>query len=288
VFGLNLAGQGTVELQGIGFTDLTNTHTISAGTLTLFFWDELSSPTAFALAGAADTTATLNAAGTAVVGSLIQIDSEVLEVTAVAGASYTVARGSHGSTAAGHLVGAKVYHLQRNVTIVPFVKNFFGSPASGSYSASVFLPDVRVAAAEFFVTNGRGSSLVSTASFGATVDQGLRTLSGGQLSIQVDGYLAVQTDAAPPLVMDTSLAARDIFAVVREAPSGGAVELRVRLDDAEYCTLTIADGATISNSVSGFGLGPLSTGRRVRLDIVSVPGAAGTLPGRDLTVTVRL
>ncbi len=154
--------------------------------------------------------------------------------------------------------------------------------------ASVFLPDVRVAAGEFFVTNGRGSSLVAPASFGATVDQGLRTLSGGQVSIQVDGYLAIQTDAAPPLVMESSLAARDIFAVVRQAPAGGAVELRVRQDDVSYCTLTIADGATVSNSVSGFGLGPLVAGARVSLDITSVPGAAGTLPGRDLTVTVRL
>ena len=50
VFGLNLAGQGTIELVGIGFTDLTNTHTIMAGTLSLFSWNELSSPTTFTLA----------------------------------------------------------------------------------------------------------------------------------------------------------------------------------------------------------------------------------------------
>ena len=50
VFGLNLAGQGTIELVGISFTDLTNTHTISAGTLTLFYWNELNSPSAFTLA----------------------------------------------------------------------------------------------------------------------------------------------------------------------------------------------------------------------------------------------
>ena len=35
VFGLSLAGQGTVDLIGLSFTDLTNTHTIVAGTLTL-------------------------------------------------------------------------------------------------------------------------------------------------------------------------------------------------------------------------------------------------------------
>ena len=55
-----------------------------------------------------------------------------------------------------------------------------------------------------------------------------------------------------------------------------------------YCTLTIADGATISNSVNGFGLAPLAASAQISLDITPVPGAADTLPGRDLTVTIRL
>lgn len=293
VFGLNLAGQGTVELLGIGFADFTNTQTIYAGTLTLFFWDELSSPATFTLASAVaatDTTITLSAAGPALVGDLIQMESEVLEVRLPqnGGLRYDVNRGSHGSTGAIHAVGAPIYHLKRNLTIVPFVKNFFGSPASGSYSASIFLPDVRIAAAEFFMTNVVGSGLVATATFGATLDQGLRTLSGGQLSIQVEGYLAIQTDAAAPLVIEDSHAPRDIFAVVREAPNGGPIQLKVRQNSTLYCALTIADGAVISNLVSGFGLPPLVARSQVSLDIVAVPGAANTLPGRDLTVTIRL
>lgn len=231
VFGLSLAGQGTIDLAGVGFTDLTNTRTISAGTLTLFFWDELRSPSTESLASvveAGDTTIALNSAGTAEAGDMIQIESEVLEVVQVqnGGLTYEVTRGSHGSTAAAHAAGVAVYLLKRNVAIVPFVKGFFGSPASGSYSHSVFLPDVRVAAAEFFVTNAIGSGPVATGAFAATVDQGLRTLSGGQLSIQVEGYLAIQTDAAPPLVLEDSHAPRDIFAVVREAPTGGPVQLQ--------------------------------------------------------------
>jgi hypothetical protein len=55
-----------------------------------------------------------------------------------------------------------------------------------------------------------------------------------------------------------------------------------------YCTLTIADGQTISNVVNGFGLAPLATNNQLNLDITSVPTAANTLPGRDLTVTIRL
>ncbi len=54
-FGLSLPGQGTIELAGIGFSNLANTHTISAGTLSLFYWNELASPTLFSLAAAIGT-----------------------------------------------------------------------------------------------------------------------------------------------------------------------------------------------------------------------------------------
>ena len=291
VFGLNAIGQGMVELSGIGFTTLANTSTIEAGTLGLFYWDELGSPTDFTLASgisATDTALTLNAAGSAAVGTLIQIEAEILEVTDVNGAQYQVLRGGYGSTAAGHDGGALVYQLQRSIVIVPFVRGFFGSPASGAFSYSVFLPSVRIGAAELFMTNAVGGGLVGKASFGATVEQGLRTLAGGQLSIQAQGYLAVQSGAVPPLVMEDAHVARDIFAVLTEAPSGGAIGLRLRQNDTEYCTLTIPDGATISNVVNGFGLPPLAANARLELDILSVPSAANTLPGRDLTVTIRL
>ncbi len=293
VFGLNLAGQGTLELVEVGFTDLTNTHTILVGTLSLFSWNELNSPTTFSLAagiGLTDTSITLSAAGPAVAGDLIQIEGEILEVSATAsgGTVYTVARGSHGSTSATHLAAALIYHMARNVTIVPFVNGFFGSPASGSYSHSVFLPDVRMGAAEFFVTNSIGAGPVAVGAFGSTTDQGLRTLSGGQMSIQVEGYLATQTDAAPPLIVEDSHAARDIYAVVNEAPLGGAVVLNLRVGSTLYCTLTIPDSVAISNVVSGFGLAALAGGSQVSLDVYSVPTAPGTLPGRDLTVIVRL
>ena len=295
VFGLNLAGQGTIELVDVGFTLLTNTHTITAGTLSLFYWDELGSPTTFFLASgisATDTTLTLNAGGPAAAFDLIQIEGEILQVTATAsgGAVYTVTRGSHGSTAAAHsATTALVYHLKRGITIVPFVKGFFGSPASGSFSYSIFQPDVRVGAAELFMTNTIGDGPVAPGAFGGTTDQGLRTLSGGQLSIQVEGYLAVQTDAAPPLTVETALAVRDIFATVNEAPHLGTVTLQLRVGSTVYCTLTIAADATVSSPVvSGFGLPALASGGLLSLDVTAVPTATGSLPGRDLTVTIRL
>jgi hypothetical protein len=292
-FALNLTGQGTVDLAGITFTSLTNTETIEAGMLGLFYWDELNSPTTFSITGgitATDTTVTLSAAGPAGVGDFVQIDGEMLEVSGVAsgGAQYTVIRASFGSTGAAHAAAALMYHLRRLIVIVPFVKGFFGSPASAAFSYSVFLPNVRIGAAQLYMTNAVGGGLVGKAGFGATPDQGLRTLAGGQLSIQTQGYLAIQTGATPPLVIEDSHAVRNISAVVREAPRGGAIEMRVRQDSSTYCSLTIADGETISNVVDGFGLAPLAVNAQLDLDITSVPTAAGTLPGRDLTVTIKL
>ena len=48
-------GGGTVELSGVSFTDLTNTRTISAATLTMYYWDELQGTPAIALASAVGT-----------------------------------------------------------------------------------------------------------------------------------------------------------------------------------------------------------------------------------------
>jgi hypothetical protein len=292
VFGLNPGGQGTVELVSVGFTTLANTHTISAGTLGLFYWDELASPAGHTTAADIDdsqTTITITPAGSAEIGTLLQIEGEILEVTGVhSGTEYAVLRGAYESPAAAHGAGTLVYHLTRGIFVVPFVKGFLGSPASGSFSYSIFLPDVRIGAAELFVTNAVGNGPTGKGSFGGLTDRGLRTLSGGQISIQVEGYLAIQENAAPGLVIEEAHAPRDIFAVVREAPEGGDITLRVRLGDVEYCTLTIVDGDTVSNRVNGFGLPKLTADSVLTLDVTGVPGDPDTLPGRDLTVTIRL
>jgi len=220
----------------------------------------------------------------------LQVDSELFQVVTVenGGLQLAVTRGAHESVTATHDAGAAVFVLDRKVAIVPFVRDFFGSPASGSFAYSMFLPDVRVEAAEFFVTNIHGTSPVKHIAFTGSGDLGLRTLSGGQIALQVDGYLAVRTDATPPFIMEDTHAARDIAATVREAPSGGDLELVVRQDETTYCTLTIPDGSTASSVVGGSGLAALAVGAQIHLDIAAVPTAANTLPGRDLTVTIRL
>ncbi|MGB9604597.1 MAG: phage tail protein [Bryobacteraceae bacterium] len=289
-FGLSLKGEGIVELVGISFEDLANTKTIQAATLSLYYWDELESPTRFQLVGLVnegDQEIELSAPGEAQEGSLIQVGDELMRVMAVAdgGRRYAVERGWWGSAKRVHEAGSDVYHLKRKVYVAPFVRGFFGSRASGNYAYPIYLPDARIGAAEVFVTNARGNSESAFLCFTNTEDQGLRTLSGGQITLQVEGYLGIQSDAVPPFVVDEAHSVRDIFGVLYEPAEGGAIELRVRQDDAEYCRLRIEEAQTVSNVVNGFGLPPLRAGATLRLDVLAV---GLQKPGGNLTVTIRL
>jgi hypothetical protein len=212
----------------------------------------------------------------------------VVQQAVTAGTTFQVARGSHGTFAVAHAAQTPVYFLQKKTFIMAFARDFFGSPASGSYAYPVAIPDVRIAAAELFVTNSRGNSPVAMQAFTATTDLGLRTLSGGQLTIQVEGPIAIQINAAPPLSMDATHSVRDVYALVHDAPTGAPIALRVTQNGQPYCQLTIPTNATLSNVVDGFALGPLPAKAQIGLDITSVVQIANSVPGRDLTVTIRL
>ncbi len=289
-FGLSPRGKGMVEFGPVAFQDLTNTRTITSATLTLNYWDELRSPSANVLSaamGPADDMVTLTrACGEGV--ELVQVGSEVMRVEEVldGGMRYRVRRGV-GSEAEAHAAGTPVYHLSKKVFVVAFPRDFFGSPASGGFSYPVSLPDARVASAELYVTNGKGHSDVAIACYTGSVDGGLRTLSGGQLTIQVEGHLAIQTDAAPPIVVEEAHSVRHVFAMVNEAPTGGPVEMEVVAGGSRYCLLVIEPGSQYSNVVHGFGLAPLAAGSELTLNILSVAQSAESTPGRDLTVMIR-
>jgi hypothetical protein len=112
--------------------------------------------------------------------------------------------------------------------------------------------------------------------------------SGGQYSIQVEGPLAIQTNAAPPLVIDATQSAVDVTAYVNAAPTGAPVVLQVMLGTVVWAGLTIPDGALLSNTVAGASLAQLTQGSRLSLNITSVPSFGSPNPGVDLTVTIRL
>ena len=283
------SGSGAVELSTVGFMDLTNTHTITAGTLALYYWDELAGRTEYNSAAALTAEGDvleLNAAGAAEPGTYIQMEKEVLRVLEPlnGGMEYRVERGAHASTAAEHAAQTPVYHLRKKVAIVPFVPGFFGSPLSGNWSHAIPLSNVRVASAEFSVSNAKGTSAVSEGCLTRNPDCGVRTLAGGQFSFQVEGFLAVDNAPVPDLITESARAVRDVFAVVRGAPDGN-VQLALMQNDAVYCSLAIPAGATMSDVVDAFELGPLAAEARIRLEILAV---GPTCPGSDLTVVVRL
>ncbi len=290
-FGLTLPGRGgVVEIGGIAFQTLDNTRGITAATATIHFFNELAGQPAAQLAAAiadTDTVLDLTTAGGAAPGSFIQVDREVMEVVTVGpgGLQYEVERGRHASTAASHDVSSVVYPLERQVVIMPFARDFFGSPAGGDWSYPVVLPEVRVSSAELFVSNSVGAGEAEAICVTQNIDRGLRTLAGGEFSITIDGFLAIEDNAAPDLVVDNQYSVRDVYAVVREQPVGAPVDIRLKQDGVEWCALSIPAGDTASGTVNGFFLPPLAAGARVGVDITSVGQAA---PGTDLTIVIRL
>lgn len=291
LFGVQALGQGTVELASVAFPSLANTRSIFAATLTLHYWSELLAPQELTLTAAVDDAATalsLSAPASVPVGSLLQIEGELVQIVEVSGTSVTVARGVYDTSAASHSAGALVFPQEQKAYVVPFPKGFFGSPASGSFSFPVFLPDARISAASLFMTNSRGNGETGKNSFTGVVNDGLRTLSGGQISIQVEGHLAIQTGAAPEVIVEEAHSVRDIFATVRDAPTGADIELRLNVNGAEYCTLTIPSGENSSEVLSGFNRPALLALSKLSLDIVSVGQTYLTTAGRDLTLTIRL
>ena len=288
-FALSASKKGSVELSGVSFSELENTHTISSGTLTMHFWDELSGKPGLRISNdvsATDTSLQLTQAGTAPAGSLIQIEREVLRVDGVenGGTRYLVSRAVHGSTAAPHSAAMPIIGLQSRTVIAAFAPDFFGSPYSGGWMLPVAVPDVRIASAELLVTNMRGPSPPRTICLTGTMDSGLRILSGGQYCMQIAGFLAVETDATPPLVMEATHPVRDIFAVLG-AVADADVTVRVDVNGGPYCTVRVPSGQTTSNATDGLELGPLAMGSKVTLSILTVGQA---YPGADLTVVIRL
>ncbi|BDC52076.1 hypothetical protein F183_A43910 [Bryobacterales bacterium F-183] len=294
VFGLTTEFDGSVLVGPIGFSTLANTSTITAGTLGLWYWNELEPDAVRTLALAIDAvtvTIELNIPGAASVGELLQIEAEIMRVEEVLdfGLRYRVTRGFAGSLAGAHSASTAVYELKRSTHILPFVRGFFGTLASGSYTARVPLPNTRICVAELFMTNAFGDGALSRIELaGASTAYGLRTMYGGMVTLQVDGYLAVQPQATPPLVVDRKYSIKQVGAVLRDAVLGGPLVIRVHQDGADVCTLTVPSGDTEANAVDGQFLPVLQPGAQVGIDILSVPILGNTYPGRDLSVWIRL
>ncbi len=294
-FGLSLPENvgGLIQLGQIGFPNLLNLATATAGTYTLYYIDELN-PAPFASLAASmavsDTQLSLTPAlaSSLTSASYILIDSEIIGVplSAPGATQLTVTRAAQGTTASAHSAGVGLFSLSAKTFVVAFPKQFFGSPASGDWTYSITLPNVRVAGAEMFVTNSQGNSPVSAVNFTNLIDGGLRTLSGGQFSFQIAGFLAVQTEAAPDIIVNAPKVVGDVYAVVNQAPTGAPIVIQLNLNGNPYCSLTIpANATTVAAPLDGLSLAPMKYQDRLSIDIQSV---GTTVPGSDLTVIMRV
>ena len=301
-FSLVAPGGGNLTLFAVGFADPLTAASVTSGTLQLFQWNELDTPSPYVLTTAIDTAASviqLNEPVALSFGQTIQIGSELLTnlSTNAANGPYNVVRGALGSMPEAHSSGDAVLLLNSTAIVVPFAQNFFENSASANFMHTISLPDVRVVAAEFVVTNSFGQSESTQQSY-AAVDPdegGLRTLSGGQFSVQVNGYLATQQNAVPPLVIEASHAIRDIRATVNQPAIGYDIAVQLLQNGAPYgSVLLIPSGTTTSSSIAlGSPLPPLLVGGLLNINVtLNVNSSAsltnGPSPGRDLTVTIRL
>ncbi len=297
-FSLAVPGGGDLTIFQVGFEALTNITSVSTGTLQIFYWNELQPPSSCALASALDTASVMVAfapGSTPNPGDVIQVDAELITIISWDSNTnqYNVDRAALGSTANTHASGAVVLILQSSFVIMPFATNFFENRASINYIHTVSVPDIRICGADFFVTNAFGDSESNQQCYTNQPDDGLRTLSGGQFSIQVSGYLATQQNAAPPLLIEASHGVRDIRATVTQPAVGYTISVDLLQSGTELCNLTIASGNTTSAIVDGLKLDlPFLQGGGMLIANISlevIQGFAGSIsPGRDLTITIRL
>jgi hypothetical protein len=289
IFGvaLSAAGGGALDLGAVGFSTLANTRGIIAGTYKFHYYDEIiGDPPLPMFAPIAETDTSVAFSTIFASGELVQIEHEVVQIMgANPDGSAVVTRGAQGTPAADHTLPFCAYHLTEKVAIVPFIRNFFGSPASGDWKSSVVLPNIRLASAELYLTNALGDGVITANVYTGTNDCGLRTLAGGQFSFQISGYLAIQTNAAPIIIVDTDRAVRDIYGILSAPPMGAAILLQINCNGAPYAAVQFADGSTVSDIVDGFGMSPLRAGDQLSLNI---GGVGTTVPGSDLTLIVRL
>ncbi len=300
-FTLAVPGGGDLTISQVGFDDLKNTSSVSSGTLQVFYWNELDTPSSYSLAAALDDSTTsislkqvfTSSQPAPQVNDVVQIGAELMTILSAGLASntYTVLRASLGSLTATHNLGDPALVLGTSVFVVPFAQNFFGNIASINYLHTISVPDIRIAAGQFYVTNAFGNSQANQQCYTSEADGGLRTLSGGQFSIQVSGYLATQQNAAPPLLVEAFHAVRDLRAMISQPASGYTVSVDVLQNGTEYCNMTIPSGTIASEPVDGSDLPPLQEGATITMNVTLevIQGFQGSIsPGRDLTVTIRL
>ncbi len=234
-----------LELGAIAFGTLVNTISITAGTYTFHFYDEVNGAAPLADHGdRRDATPASLSAPPSRPEALLQIEQEIVQVTGTnSDGSSAVTRGAQNTTAAAHAAPVLVYTLNETVLIFLSSRNFFGSPASGDWQYNVALPNVRLASVELYMTNALGDGAVAVNSYTGTIDSGLRTMAGGQYLIPDQRISGVQTSAAPAIVIvDADRSVRDIYGIVNTRLAGSAHHSATEPERSGVCDRAVRRG----------------------------------------------
>jgi hypothetical protein len=281
---------GGLEFFAPSFVDLSNARTIRSATFTVWAWDE-TAPVRTTTTGAIDEDDT--SIGTADLsgfseGDYAVLDREILRLDNFVGSTADIERAQLETTAASHLSGARLIRLAPTVFTFSFAEGFFlgtGAGGPGDWHQWILFRDMRMCAAECYVTNALGDSEVGVAHYTDTVDYGVRTLSRGQVDIQVEGVIGIQSDAAPAIYLAETSSVLDLWAFVKEAPDGEDIEIDVKVGGTVIATLTIEDGATSATAIDGRDLDAIAHSDPITIDITKV---GTTFPGEELVVRIRL
>lgn len=293
-FGLGLVEEGTVSITGISFPTPTNLATVFIGQLGILFWDEQQAPTPVSLVDAIDDLVTnVKLAGLPALlaeGDHIQIDEEIFRVTGapIAPDTYPVERARYQTFAATHTASTAVFVLTREEMTIPFVPGYFTTSAASGFRFNFRMPNVRISAADLTLYNRVGPSERGEANYTGFTNFGIRTLSGGQITMNLSGYLAIESSAGNSYVLDRLTVVRDVSAYVQEPPAGANVEIMVRINGDPLCELLIEAGSHVATAVNRFNQPALPAGGKLSFDILNVPPASVGTPGRDLTILLQI
>jgi hypothetical protein len=107
------------------------------------------------------------------------------------------------------------------------------------------------------------------------------TVTGGQVVLSIPGTLAIESNAAALVAFKDARRVSEVELLVKQAPLGSTLEVRVRVDGATMATVTLTAGQTGVKSAASFAI---AVGKPVRIDILNV---GTTFPGADLSVILR-
>ena len=283
---------GTILLTHITTETLTGTNTVSEATLVTYSNDETSTVASFSVPtalAADDLTIPLAGVLSLAENTYVQVDSEILCINEPTedGSARWIARGMCGSAVAAHSAGATGVVLERTLHTVPLGSGFFANPAHTDFQYRFMFPNRRVAGAQLYLLNTRGTGPGQEACFLLEGESGLHTFEGGTLILQASGVLSIERDAANSVSIDRVRIVRDLQAFVDSAPSGGSLAVVVKVNGNPIATLTVPSGAVQSGSFVPVGTLALTEGSKVNIDITAVPQGSNTFSGTNLSLQIR-